>query len=86
MGAPKPLLVFVPTAGLDTRGTSGNISVGIPAAYQAKYCRIYMIVNRSLNGDISDDLRIKSFVYRTARVVGSSTIPGEYFPDPPVPA
>jgi hypothetical protein len=87
MGSGQTLISFSsPGSGLDTRGTSRNISVAIPAAYQAKYCRIYMAVERLSNGDTADVLRIKSFVYRTARVVGSSTIPGEYFPDPPVPA
>jgi hypothetical protein len=45
MGSPQTLISFSsPGSGLDTRGTSRNISVAIPAAYQAKYCRIYMAV------------------------------------------
>jgi hypothetical protein len=45
------------------------------ANYQGRYVRIYMIVSRDAAGDINDKLAMKGFVYRTSRVVGSSTLP-----------
>jgi hypothetical protein len=43
--------------------------------HQGLYVRIYNIVERSSNGDVLDTLKLKSFVYRTSRVVGSSISP-----------
>jgi hypothetical protein len=45
------------------------------ANYQGRYVRIYMIVSRNATGDAADKLAMKGFVYRTSRVVGSSTLP-----------
>ena len=45
------------------------------ANYQGRYVRIYMIVSRNATGNVGDLLAIKGFVYRTSRVVGSSTVP-----------
>ena len=42
---------------------------------QGYYVRIYMIVSRSSNGNVSDIIKLKSFVYRTSRVVGGSIAP-----------
>jgi hypothetical protein len=43
--------------------------------HQGLYVRVYMIVNRTSNGNTSDVLKLKSFVYRTSRSVGGSTAP-----------
>jgi hypothetical protein len=43
--------------------------------HQGLYVRVYMIVNRTSNGNASDVLKLKSFVYRTSRSVGGSTAP-----------
>lgn len=42
---------------------------------QGLYVRVYMIVNRTSNGNAGDALKLKSFVYRTSRTVGGSTDP-----------
>lgn len=42
---------------------------------QGLYVRVYMIVNRTSNGNAGDALKLKSFVYRTSRTVGGSTNP-----------
>ena len=42
---------------------------------QGLYVRVYMIVNRTSNGNAGDALKLKSFVYRTSRTVGGSTAP-----------
>ena len=34
-----------------------------------------MIASRTTNGNAGDVLKLKSFVYRTSRVVGGSTVP-----------
>jgi hypothetical protein len=44
-------------------------------AAQGYYVRIYMIVSRSSNGNASDIIKLKNFVYRTSRVVGGSIAP-----------
>ena len=43
--------------------------------HQGYYVRIYMIASRTTNGNAGDVLKLKSFVYRTSRVVGGSTVP-----------
>jgi hypothetical protein len=43
--------------------------------HQGLYVRVYMIVNRTTNGNAGDVLKLKSFVYRTSRAVGGSTDP-----------
>ena len=43
--------------------------------FQGYYVRIYMIVNRTTNGNDGDSLKLKNFVYRTSRAVGGSTSP-----------
>jgi hypothetical protein len=43
--------------------------------HQGLYVRVYMIVNRTSNGNTGDVLKLKSFVYRTSRSVGGSTAP-----------
>ena len=43
--------------------------------HQGYYVRIYMIVYRTTNGNAADLLKLKNFVYRTSRLVGSSTSP-----------
>ena len=43
--------------------------------HQGCYVRIYMIVYRTTNGNAGDLLKLKNFVYRTSRLVGSSTSP-----------
>lgn len=45
------------------------------ANYQGRYVRIYMVTSRSATGGAGDMLAMKGFVYRTSRVVGSSTLP-----------
>jgi len=45
------------------------------ANYQGRYVRIYMITSRNATGNVNDMLAMKGFVYRTSRVVGSSTLP-----------
>ena len=42
---------------------------------QGYYVRIFMIISRSSNGNASDIIKLKSFVYRTSRVVGGSIAP-----------
>lgn len=42
---------------------------------QGLYVRVYMIVNRTSDGNTGDALKLKSFVYRTSRTVGGSTDP-----------
>jgi hypothetical protein len=42
--------------------------------HQGYYVRIYMIVTRSISGNAADILKLKSFVYRTSRVVGGSIL------------
>ena len=64
----------------DTRGTSRNIVIGGVSNsnfnnYQGQYVRVYAIVRRTSNGDMSDILKLKNFVYRTSRAVGSSILP-----------
>jgi hypothetical protein len=43
--------------------------------HQGYYVRIYMIVERTSNGNAGDELRLRNFVYRTSRTVGGSTSP-----------
>jgi hypothetical protein len=43
--------------------------------HQGLYIRVYMIVNRTTNGNAGDVLKLKSFVYRTSRTAGGSTDP-----------
>jgi len=43
--------------------------------HQGLYVRIYNIVERTSNGNVADTLKLKSFVYRTSREVGSSIGP-----------
>ena len=43
------------------------------ANHQGKYVRIYMIANHLNPGNAGSVLKMKSFVYRTSRVAGSST-------------
>ena len=40
---------------------------------QGKYVRIFMVALRTSAGNVTDEFRIKNFVYRTSRVVGGST-------------
>ena len=70
----------------NTVGTSRTLEIGSSITFpkfQAKYCRIYGIINRSNAGNASDVFKAKGFVYRTSRKVGGSTFPGEYAPNPP---
>ena len=55
-----------------TNGVGGLASF---ANHQGFYVRVYMIVNRTTNGNASDALKLRSFVYRTSRVTGGSTDP-----------
>lgn len=64
-----------------TTGTSltTNIAVGTTgqdnfANCQGKYVRIYMMVDHASPGSASSVFKMKQFVYRTSREVGSSTI------------
>ena len=43
--------------------------------HQGLYVRVYMIVDRTTNGNAGDVLKLKSFVYRTSRAVGGSINP-----------
>jgi hypothetical protein len=53
-----------------------NISTtSIVAKYQGKYCRIYMITERSTNGNVGDVAKLKGFIYRTSRSVGGAIGP-----------
>jgi hypothetical protein len=55
---------------------SKNISSGdVFGDHQGYYVRIYMIAQRTTAGNASDVLKLKGFVYRTSRTVGSSVGP-----------
>jgi hypothetical protein len=62
-----------------TRGRSFNGSIttggGITTfeSHQGKYVRVYMVVWNFATGDASDIVNLNRFVYRTSRIVGSST-------------
>jgi hypothetical protein len=80
---PQPLLSNQITA-IDTatvgsiEGGSRTISLGnvtnIPT-FQGRHVRVYLIVSRTTNGNIADELKMRSFVYRTSRSVGGSLTP-----------
>jgi hypothetical protein len=55
--------------------TNGAGGITTFTNHQGLYVRVYMIVNRTSNGNASDVLKLKSFVYRTSRSVGGSTAP-----------
>jgi hypothetical protein len=59
-------------------GRTATITNGAGATtfedHQGYYVRVYMIVNRTTGGNAGDVLKLKSFVYRTSRVIGGSVI------------
>ena len=65
-----------------TLGNSMNLNIVTSATgittfsrYWGKYCRIYMIIDHTGQGSAASTVRMKNFVYRTSRIVGSSTTP-----------
>lgn len=77
---PQPLLTPGQITSIDTATVGSveggsrtlNVSTTTLSSFQGRYVRVYMIVNRTTNGNVSDQLRMKSFVYRTSRIVGGS--------------
>jgi len=74
-------LQITPIDSLSIEGGSRtqNITLGAGATafinHQGLYVRIYNIVDRSSNGNVLDELKLKSFVYRTSRIIGASIAP-----------
>jgi len=72
---------ITPINSVAIEGGSRTVTITVGAGantfedYQGYYVRIYMIVERTSNGNASDELRLRNFVYRTSRLVGSSTGP-----------
>lgn len=78
----SPQIEIISVSPSSTHGNSRNIeittnvsSVDTFVKYQGTYSRIYMIVRNGASGTGTDVLKMKNFVYRTSREVGSSIIP-----------
>jgi hypothetical protein len=80
------LSILTVSAG-QTLGNSMNLNIVTSATgittfsrYWGKYCRIYMIIDHTGQGSATSLVNMKNFVYRTSRIVGSSTTPPLLFP------
>jgi hypothetical protein len=74
-------ITLLTAASGSTRGTSRTFTMtgGTGATtfedHQGYYVRIYLIVSRGGNGNLTDTFKMKNFVYRTSRITGGATSP-----------
>jgi hypothetical protein len=80
-------LSIVSVSAGQTLGNSMNLNIVTSATgittfsrYWGKYCRIYMIIDHTGQGSAASTVKMKNFVYRTSRIVGSSTTPPSLSP------